>query len=472
MRESFDDEDDENEDLGFSAINKYEQMIAENGTAYFDVEEIVEIVEFYMEDDDLESGLEACEFGLNQHANEATLMILKSEIYLDLDQSRKALETLQKAVSFNPCNSEVFTAIGSMYSRLKSPKEAIYYYEKALVYVTEEEKEEVLFDIAFEYQNLRQFYASLKYFTKIIEENPNNETAMFEIGLCYSELDRDDEAIKFFNEYLDLHPYSYIGWFNLANSYMKKEMFDEAIFAFDYSIIINEFFPTAYYGKANGFIQKKEYEKAILVLNETFGLEQPHTFVYCSIGECYEKMEQYDKALTYYEKSIELDKNYPDAWVGMAVVYKLKEQFEKSLKHIDKAIKLDATNIDYLSVKAEIYEDLKEYDKAIAIYESIIKIEPSDVDTWFNYGALLGDMEEFDVAIDILEKGFELTQSTELFFKMTAVSFDAKNDSLGLSLLKKGLTKYGKDIAKFYEYFPNFAENVAIMELINKNKDL
>jgi tetratricopeptide (TPR) repeat protein len=252
---------------------------------------------------------------------------------------------------------------------------------------------------------------------------------------------------------------------------MKKEMFDDAIFAFDYSLIINEFFPAAFYGKANGFIQKKEYEKAILVLNETFGLEQPHTFVYCTIGECYEKLEQYDKAATYYEKSIELDKDYPDAWIGLAVIYKFKEDYAKAIKHIDKAIKLDKTNIDFLSVKAEIYEDQKEFDKAIKLYKEILEIEINDEDTWFNFGALLADMENFEEAIDVLEKGYELTSSAEIFYKMTAVAFEGGNHSLGMSLLKKGIKIFKEEIDKFYEYFEEYKNDKKIMNLIDSIKD-
>jgi tetratricopeptide (TPR) repeat protein len=220
MRESYDDDD--NEDLGSNPIEKYEQMLSNNEFAYFDVEELEHIIEFYIDSEEYNLALEACDFGLNQHNDDASLLILKSEIYLDLDQSKKALEVLQKTISQNPFNPDVYIATGSLYSRLKSPKEAIYYYEKALTLLDEEEKEEVLLDIAFEFQNLRQFDLALKYLQESLAISPLNETAMFEIGLCYSELDRDDEAIKYFNSYLDENPYSYIGWFNLANSYMKK----------------------------------------------------------------------------------------------------------------------------------------------------------------------------------------------------------------------------------------------------------
>lgn len=468
MRESFDDDEEENEDLGFTPLHKYEQMLADQSNAYFDVEEMEEIVDHYMENEQLTEALEACNFGLSQHPNEASLLILKSEIYLELDQSKKALESLQKAIAHNPCNPEVYSAMGGMYSRLKSPREAIYYYEKSLEFFDEDEKEEVLFDIAFEYQNMRQFNDALRYLKEILESNPQNETAMFEIGLCYSEMDQDQDAVNYFSKYLDEYPYSYIGWFNLANSYMKQGKYDDAIFAFDYSAIINEFFPAAYYGKANGFIQKGEYEKAIVVLNETFGLEQPHSFVYCTIGECYEKMNELDKALSFYEKAIEIDYAYPDAWVGLAVVYKMKQDYEKALKHIEKAIDFSAANIDYLSIKAEILEEMGSLDGALSIYRDILIDYPEEEDTHYNLGSLLADMKKFDEAIDALEEGYSLTKSAEIYFKMTAVAFDADNNKLGLSFLERGLERHADDIKKFYEFYPNYADHKEIVALLQR----
>jgi tetratricopeptide (TPR) repeat protein len=463
MRESF---DDENEDLGFSPINKYEQMIADQSNAYFDVEEMEEIIEYYIEQESLEKALEASEFGLAQHPNEASLLILKSEIHLEKDQSKKALESLQMAIAHNPCNPEVYSAMGGVYARLKSPREAIYYYEKSLEYYDNEEREEVLFDIAFEYQNLRQFGDAMKYLKEVLENNPQNETAMFEIGLCYSEMNLDGEAVDYFSKYLDEYPYSYIGWFNLANSYMKQGNYDLAIFAFDYSAIINEFFPAAYYGKANGFIQKGEYEKAIVVLNETFGLEQPHSFVYCTIGECYEKMNDLDKALSFYEKAIEIDYGYPDAWIGLAVVYKMKKDYEKALKHINKATQVSASNIDTLSIKAEILEEMGSFEGALEIYQDILKDYPNEEDTHYNLGSLLADLKRYDEAIDALEIGYERTKSAEIFFKMTAVAFDSENQRLGMSLLEKGVDRHKGALKKFYDFYPTFRDNKEIVALL------
>lgn len=465
MRESF---DDENEDLGFSAIHKYEQMLADKSNAYFDVEEMEEIIEYYIEQEELTKAIAAVDFGLSQHPNEATILILKSEIHLELDQSKQALESLQNAIAHNPCNPEVYSAMGGVYSRLKSPREAIYYYEKSLEYFSDEEREEVLFDIAFEYQNLRQFNDALKCLKEILESNPQNETAMFEVGLCYSEMDMDNEAVTYFSQYLDEYPYSYIGWFNLANSYMKQGKFDDAIFAFDYSAIINEFFPAAYYGKANGFIQKGEYEKAIVVLNETFGLEQPHSFVYCTIGECYEKMNELEKALSFYEKAIEIDHGYPDAWVGLAVVYKMQKNYEKALKHIDKAIDFSANNIDNLSVKAEILEEMGSFEDALDIYRDILKDYPEEEDTHYNLGSLLADLGDYEDAIDALELGYEKTKSAEIFYKMTAIAFDGDNHKLGMSLLDKGLKRHREDIDKFYDFYPVFRDDKEIVDLLTK----
>lgn len=465
MRESF---DDENEDLGFSPVNKYEQMIADQSNAYFDVEEMEEIIEFYIEQEEQDKALAACEFGLLQHPNESGLLILKSEIHLEKDQSKLALESLQTAISHNPCNPEAYSAMGGVYARLKSPREAIYYYEKSLEFYDQEEREEVLFDIAFEYQNLRQFGEALKYLKEVLEGNPQNETAMFEIGLCYSEMNQDKEAVEYFSKYLDEYPYSYIGWFNLANSYMKQGNYDLAIFAFDYSTIINEFFPAAYYGKANGFIQKGDYERAIVVLNETFGLEQPHSFVYCTIGECYEKMNELDKALSFYEKAIEIDYGYPDAWIGLAVVYKMKKDYEKALKHIHKASEFSANNIDTLSIKAEILEEMGSFEDALMIYREILKDFPKEEDTHYNLGSLLADLQRYEEAIDALELGYERTKSAEIFFKMTAVAFESDNQRLGMSLLERGIDRHKEELQKFYDFHPTFRDNKEIVALLTE----
>ena len=80
MKESSDD----NNNLGFSPIDKYEQMLISGGQMYFDVEEMEEIVDFYLESEESEKALRACDFGLSQHPTAANLMIYKSEAYYDL----------------------------------------------------------------------------------------------------------------------------------------------------------------------------------------------------------------------------------------------------------------------------------------------------------------------------------------------------------------------------------------------------
>jgi hypothetical protein len=54
---------------------------------------------------------------------------------------------------------------------------------------------------------------------------------------------------------------------------------------------------------------------------------------------------------------------------------------------------------------------------------------------------------------------------------MTAVSFESGNQSLGMSLLKKGIKKFKEDLDKFYEYFEEYKDNKEIMDLLDQLKD-
>ena len=75
MEENF---DSYNEDADYtSSLNKFEQMLKENGSYFFDVEEFESVIDHYLERSDTSKAKQAIDISLLQHPTSSALKLKK-----------------------------------------------------------------------------------------------------------------------------------------------------------------------------------------------------------------------------------------------------------------------------------------------------------------------------------------------------------------------------------------------------------
>jgi tetratricopeptide (TPR) repeat protein len=363
-------------------ISRFEQMIQQNESYYFDVEQLEAIIDGYQANLSYQKAIKALEYAYSLFPDNTALIIKEVQLLSGIGQLSKALSRLKVLEKFEPNNEEMLLTMAAVYSQLREHNKAIQYYKRALQICSEEEIDDVYLEIALEYENLEQYEKAIDTLKKGIERSPENETLLYEIAFCFELAGLPAVCAMYFQQFIDEHPYSFAAWYNLGNAFQKLDKSEDSIEAYDYCLAIQSDFAPAYYNKAHALFKLEKYAEALEVLEESYVHEPPQAPIFCHVGECFEKLNDYDKALFYYHKSIETDEYWADAYLGIGVVMDLQGKLAEAIPFLDKAIDLESKNPDYAIYKMEVLVKMEKFTEAISLGEKLVKEFPENEETW------------------------------------------------------------------------------------------
>ncbi|HCQ30257.1 MAG TPA: hypothetical protein DIU39_08230 [Flavobacteriales bacterium] len=469
-----DDDFDFNDDFQrFSeSISRFENMIKNDTPGFFDVEEIEYLIDFYMDKNQMSKVEKIIEIGESLHPYSIELQLKKAQFYQNIHRPNKSLKLLNKLEQIEPTNIDLLYLKASVYSQLRENKKSIEYYQKLLPLVEEDELEEILMHIAFEYENLRNYHEAVNYFKQVLKNNPGNETAVFELTFCYEITNQLEEGVKFFQKFLDYHPYSSSAWYNLGTTYFKLGLFEKAIDAFEFVIAINEHYTPAYYGKAGALFELERYNEAINTYFQVFDIEEPDAQIYHNIAESYEKLEDYTQAIQYYKKAIALNPIYSDAYMGMAVSYNELGQNKSALFFAKKGVELDEKNADFQYIFGDILKANGFYEEAILAYSKVIQLLPDTKSIWLDLAETFREYLDIEHAIEVLHKGLEQHADYALYHYRLTAYYLMKNDITdAVKHMEKAIHSDASEVTELVEFYPeciNFEEIILLIENIGK----
>lgn len=459
-------EDDRDQHYAEDLVNRYEKMLADDESYYFDIEEFEEIVDYYCDNNKFGQALDAIGYAYTLFPENTALMLRESQILAGMGRLTKALNRLKTLEKFEPQNQEVILTMGSIYSQLREHKQAIELFKRALEMGGDEMEEEIYLEIALEYENMDRFDKAIETLQEALRKTPDNETLMYELAYCFETADRTAECIEYYNAFIEKHPYSFPAWYNIGNAYQKLEQLDEAIEAYDYCIAIQQDFAPAYYNKAHALFKKERYADAISVFEETYAYEPPQAPIYCHIGECFEKLEEFDKALFYYRKSIQNDEYYADAYVGIGMVMDLQGKTSEALSYIQRAIELEPENPDYHLFLVEILKKIKHFAEAESITETLIARFPENEDVWLDHSDVFFQKGDFEDAVTAINEGWQKNPgSTALGYRKVAYLKAAGKHEEANEILLRLYNSDPETSEELEEYYPTITNDTFYIQL-------
>ena len=138
-------------------ISRFEQMIQQNESYYFDVEQLEAIIDGYQANLSYQKAIKALEYAYSLFPDNTALIIKEVQLLSGIGQLSKALSRLKVLEKFEPNNEEMLLTMAAVYSQLREHNKAIQYYKRALQICSEEEIDDVYLEIALEYENLEQY---------------------------------------------------------------------------------------------------------------------------------------------------------------------------------------------------------------------------------------------------------------------------------------------------------------------------
>ena len=416
---------------------KFEEMIENNEEFYFDTEEYIEIIIYYLELGDYSYAEMAVNHALKIHPNSLEIKTKKLEVFLELERYTKAKELIDDLHQSSLEDTDFLVCCAKYYSNLGNPKKSIEYCQKALLL---EEEENFLHNfIADEYVNLDDPFNALKHYTSALEHDPYDEYSLENVMVCYSKLNRSQEALDFLNQYLDKFSFSETAWYEYGQFHFNKKNYEEAIKGFDYLLAINSSAVGVYANKAACYEAMGEWDKAIAVYEEMLDLEYTKAFTYYKIGLCYKEAKKLVPALTSFQKSLREDPQFYLAMMEQSYLYEELGNPKEALYFAQEATALNEGNIEYHKRLAFLYITCGEYEESLTCLKKLIESEPTRFYNWYAYSEVLMLIGEYEEAITILEKALKVHPRAELYYQLSNCYFHLKNEAEGISKLEKAL---------------------------------
>ena len=449
-----------------TALNRYKEMLKNNGSYYFDIYEFEHIADYYIDEHDIEKAENLIEYALQIHPGTSSMLLKKAQILISKGQHYKSLKLLKQLSKLEASNSNVFFLKGVVYSSLGELNKALEDFNAA-VSVEYEDKVDLLINIASTLQQIGHYDFAVEFYEKAQEIENSDSTVLFELAYCSEKLDRDENSIKWYKAYLAEDPFSKLAWYNLGNVYHKLESYDLAIEALSFAIAIDPKYHHALYQLALNQVYSENYEEGISSFNEYLKFEQDSASAFFHIGEAYAKLDNNKEGLSYFEKTIELDDTYADAFYGQAYILYSSKKYTDAYYSIKKALKLDAEDHDFWHLSALINQKLGFENEAENAFKTALDLESTDPQIWIDYSNLKDGRKNLFKKINILSEAFEhFNDNAEINYRLAANLALISNVDSAVYHLKKALKTEPNKLEIFRSIYP--AKNSKIDDLIEK----
>jgi len=417
----------------------FEAGMLSGSMQYFDIHEFIEIIDFFLDQNETVKAERAIKNALVQHPHSVGLQIRKADWLIETNMLDQAEEIIDDILEFEVNNPEANELKGDILINKEDQRNGILYLQKAIAFT--EDKAELYSKIGVELMQINELDVALKFFYKALDENIEDESSLFNITYCYEFLGRQKESISFLHKYLEFVPFSQIAWHQLGLQYKLAEDYRKAIWAFDYATVVDDAFLGAFFEKAKCHEALNEFEEAIIIYKKAQKMADPTAWAYYRLGENYLKLEDADQALLSYFNAIHEDPMYAAAWYKIALLYSLDSQHDKSLEYAERAVEVEYDNVEYNSYLARLYMRLSMFEKAERIYEELISLEVDDADIWIEYSILLKHLELENDSVNILLRSTSyFSDNAEILYRLVGMLFYTDKNLEAIDFLREALS--------------------------------
>ena len=408
-------------------VHRFERMMRENESYYFDREELEDLIFYYSDQFLFHQALQVVEHAKSLFDDHSAILLREAEIYTSMGQLHKAIGLLKKISPLQENQLDWLMASAVAYSQLHEHEKSIGFLEQAIRICDPENLDDIALELALEYQNANKTDKAIVLLKKVITHRPESETLLYEMAYCFETTGRLAEALEFFIQLSDDRPMSFPTWYCLGNIQQQLELLSESVDSYEYSLALMPDFVPAMINKAQAQFKQKEYAAAIATLESSFHLEAPDATTFCHLGECYEKMDEMILAQEYYLKAIELDERCADAYLGLAVVLDYLNHPAEALKFAEIAYRFDTQNEEYITVYAKLLSENGFVNEAIEKANELVQSKPHDEESWVVLADIYYQQNQVQTGLGFLQQGLQLIpNSTMIAYRKLLFLFSMK----------------------------------------------
>jgi len=452
-------------------LRQYDNMKAGRRHSFLEEESFERIIDYFDDRNELIQAMQAAELAMEQYPYSSVLMVKKADLMIASRRYREALDLLDQAELMDSGDINIYILKTDAYLALDLQSKAVEVLEAAIIQFEDDERIELLFELADVYDDYEEFDKVFDCLKLIVESDPNNEEALYKICFWTDFTGRNEESIRVHQHILDEFPYNELAWFNLAAAYQGVKLFEKAIDAYQYAITIDEKFDFAYRNMADAYIRLHRYKEAIEPLEKVIELSRPEDVIYEALGHCFDKLHNYAQARFYYKKASHLNPEDSKLYYKIACTYINEGQVESAVKQLQNALRLQPLQSEFNLAMGECMVDLAKYHEAIEYFGNVIRTKAKSVKGWsallecLMKGNLLEEAEEY------VQSALDETGGKPVFlFYKTAILFARGKSKEALNQLEVAMEKAPKLIRKLIELNPRLLQHQNVVDVIARYK--
>ena len=365
-------------------LAKYEGMVQNHTSIYFDAEDLVDIADYYISINNEERAEKAIDYSLILHPTDTDSLIYKIRS-LSYKGKKHDASQLMKLIE-DPNEREV------LFLKAELLLEENQYVEAETIYMelaeSENESLEILMDIAFCYIDTNHLEYAEVWIEKIRSKGYNLDNSKkfrnlwCDFCLAFGFYEMGAEA---FLKSLEEDPYSITHWNGLSQCYLSQMNLEKANEAIEFSLAIDEKNQESLEIKAFCLMMENNFEEAIAIYKHLLKTSVPSNkkYIYEKIGLSYTQCNKFEDALVYYQKWL---KEYPqmtnyeksEIYSHIASCYCNMKRPAEGLQYIDAVLDIDPFNNTAIIQKAVLHIQQGEEDISKQLFDKALSFCPED----------------------------------------------------------------------------------------------
>lgn len=408
--------------------------------AYFDADEIDDLLDSFEESDDYTNYDGVLALGLRLHPGNSDLQVRQCKLYVYEDEYDSALALIETLSETD--NQDLDMLRLECYVMLERYDDVVKYTDQLIV-----DECDYLEDV-FEYvaqilDDMDMTKEAHDYIRRGLLLFPDNLVLKDELCFCLEAEGNIGQAIEVCNELIDQNPYSYDYWFTLGRLYSINADFEKAIEAFDFALTCDDSDEELKVLKAYCLYMNENYEKAVEIYNDIIESDLEATLrIAPLLAECYIKMEEYEKAYSLLKEQISSADSASDAttyinYIRCCVETDRENEASEVLTH---ASELFPDNVRLLSLMAltclENEDELGAKEMTDRLFKALDQRNdtfPEDVESLYRAGQYLYMKGNADGALKYYKKVLEINPEMPYMHLHLAMAYLAKGDMLHFS---------------------------------------
>lgn len=278
-------------------LTRYEEMVRQHTSVYFESNELTLIAEYYAGRKMLAELQDVLQYALSLYPDNIDIQAYICHTLI-ADGKLAEAENLLKSLPDQE-DQEVRFLWATLYIERNEPQKA-----NDIFFNIEEEDNDVLIllDIADIYMDYNKGEEALIWLKKAHKKAPDNPEVWESLSDYHYTFGNIDKAIEYFNKLLDENPYEILYWTNLARCFLRQEKTQKALEAIDFALAINERDAAALELKGLCYMQQGDADKTCQCLLQIENTSPNHLRIQQMMSECYLVMQDYKKAIEYLDK--------------------------------------------------------------------------------------------------------------------------------------------------------------------------